>query len=115
MTWPPTLADYKADQKVTDDDYDVMHQQNLDAAIAVVERLHEGTFNFDADPLSDLPEPGTDIYLGTIRLAGHWYKRRDTPQGLMQMNDLGVLRVASFDPDIERLLRIGRFRKGMFA
>ncbi|MEC3975091.1 hypothetical protein [Amycolatopsis sp. H20-H5] len=109
-TWPPTLATLKLDQKVKDADErdDQRYQSNLDAAVAFVERVRP-RFNYTADPLSRYPAPTADLVLGTIRLAARWYTRPRSPDGMVNLGaDLGSARVASFDPDIDRLLRIGR-------
>jgi hypothetical protein len=115
MAWPPVLPDLKADIDIDDTADDVLLQLQLDAAVTFVERFHDGRFNFDADPLVDLPAPGADLELGTIRLAGRWHTRRRSPDGLVSMAELGSGRVPSFDPDIDRLLRIGRHAPVTFA
>lgn len=71
--------------------------------------------SFKALALTGLNAPDRDTHLGTIRLAARWYARRLTPSALIELGDLGGARVPSFDPDIERLLRIGRFRKSVVA
>lgn len=60
-------------------------------------------------------DPTEDLFLGTIRLAHRWHVRRRSPDGLVNMSDLGTARVPSFDPDIERLLGIGRYSGPVFA
>lgn len=96
------------DIDVTDTRDDERLTSALDAAVAFVERVRKGQFNFDADPLSDLPEPTADLKLGTLMLARRWNTRRRSPDGLVAMSDQGSARVAASDPDIARLLRIGR-------
>lgn len=117
MNWPPLLADLKEDAKVpvdeTRDDVDL--QRELDASVSFVERVRRGDFNFSQDPLSPLPEPTEDLTLGTLRLAGRWFTRRRSPDGLVALPEVGSSRVPSFDPDIERQLGIGRFRKAQTA
>lgn len=110
MTWPPTLADMKTDQKVDlgDTRDDVRFQTNLDAAVAFVERARP-RFNYRADPLSKYGPPTADLALGTIRLAARWNTRPRSPDGLVAMGDMGSSKITSFDPDIDRMLRIGRF------
>ena len=100
-----TLADLKNDLGLDDSRDDEALQANLDAAVAFVERIYPD--------LGD--EVPADIKLGTIRLAGRWFTRRRSPDGLVTMGDLGAARIPSIDPDIERLLRIGRFRGPVFA
>ncbi|MBB2500264.1 hypothetical protein H5411_14160 [Amycolatopsis echigonensis] len=53
--------------------------------------------------------------LGTVRLAAREFARRRSPEALIDMGELGSARIPSFDPDIERLLGIGRFRGPVFA
>lgn len=118
MAWPPQLNDLKED---LGDEYaevfadDARLTQNLDAAVTFVERIHDGRYNFDADPLVELPVPDADLELGTIRLAGRWFTRRRSPDGLVAMAEMGAGRVPSFDADIERLLRIGRHGRFVFG
>lgn len=115
MAWPPALPELKTDLKVDDDRDDERLEQVLDAAVSFVERVHAGGFNFDADPVSDLPDPDADLALGTLRLAGRWHVRRRSPDALIAAGELGTSRVPSFDPDIDRLLRLGRFRGPVIA
>lgn len=118
MSWPPELADLKRDLGIEDTRDDATLGDQLSAAIAFVERVRQGAFNFagDADPLSSLPSPHEDLILGTVRLAGRWHTRRRSPDGLVNMgSELGSTRVPSFDPDIERLLGVGRYRDSVIA
>lgn len=109
MAWPPDLPLLKLDANVTDDRDDARLQLVLDAAVAFVEQVHLGRYNFAGDPELPLPAPGEGIELGTVRLAYRWHVRRRSPDGLVAMGELGSSRVPSFDPDIERQLRIGRY------
>jgi hypothetical protein len=113
MPWPPELQDVKDDLGVADNRDDVALAMALEAAIAYVEDARAGDFNFTADPASLLPAPGRDLLLGTVRLAGRWHNRRRSPDGLIDMGELGTARVPSVDPDLERLLGVGRFRGPM--
>lgn len=110
MEWPPSLADLKVDMGIdpldTRDDTRLLSA--LDAAVVFVERVRRNHFNFDKDPLSELPAPTADLKLGTLLLAIRWHARRRSPDGLVQMAELGAARIPGFDPDIDRLLRIGR-------
>lgn len=96
------------DERPEDPADDERLQRVLDAAVAFVERVRKGQFNFDRDPLCDLPAPDADLKLGTLMLARRWDTRRRSPDGLVTMVDQGQARVLSFDPDIDRLLRLGR-------
>lgn len=117
MAWPPTLAELKSDLgKAVDDTRDDARLTTvLDAAVELVEYYRSNAFNFAADPDSDLPDPPERIQLGTIRLAGRWHTRRRSPDGLIEMKELGASRVPSFDPDIDRMLGLGRYAEPMVA
>jgi hypothetical protein len=116
MSWPPTLIDLKNDMKIDlpDNRDDVRLQTNLTAAVAFVARVRGGDYKFDpTDPAQfDLPVPSADTELGTLRLAARWYTRPRSPDGIIDAGELGGSRVPSFDPDIDRLLRIGRHQRG---
>lgn len=114
-TWPPLLDDVKADSDVLSDHDDEAITAVLSAAIAYVERVRAGEIQFTIDPESLLPVPDDDLVLGTIRLTQRWVQRGRTPNALMQMGEMGEVRVPSFDADIERLLRVGRFAPMRFA
>ncbi|MBK1785132.1 hypothetical protein [Prauserella cavernicola] len=116
LSWPPTVAQIKIDQKIEPDDTrdDVRLQQVLDAAIVFV-RSRRPRFNYDSEPESTLPAPTHDLILGTMRLAFRWHTRRRSPDALIAMGELGSTRVPSFDPDIEQLLRIGRYAKAVIG
>ena len=82
--WPPRLQDLKDDLGHADNRDDVALTSVLDAAVAFVERVHRSRFDFgDADADLPLPLPPHSIWLGTIRLAGRWYIRRRSPDGLL--------------------------------
>jgi hypothetical protein len=115
VAWPPTLDDLKADMRDTTARDDAALQIVLDAAIAFVERVHAGGFNFAGELITELPDPPADFVLGTLRLAGRWHVRRRSPDGLVAAGDLGNQRVPSVDQDIARLLRIDRYRGSVIA
>ncbi|MFI5607774.1 head-tail connector protein [Amycolatopsis sp. NPDC051903] len=112
MAWPPTLEQLKADLKIPTTSDDPVLQQNLDAAVAFVEGVRSD-LDFADEP--EGPAPDSQVILGTVRLAGRWFTRRRSPEALVDMGELGSTRVPSFDPDIERLLRIGRYRGPVVA
>ncbi|MGE0359015.1 MAG: hypothetical protein AB7P08_19075 [Burkholderiales bacterium] len=117
--WPPSLEAVRAELKREPGDTadDGLLGRRLDAAVALVERVRGSSFNFAGDPDSPLPAPTSDIELGTLRLAIRWHHRRLSPDGLVNLGELGSARVPSYDPDIERLLGLGRYRgpRGAFA
>lgn len=107
MSWPPTLADLKADVRATDDDRDDdALGVRLAAAIAYVEDVHASDPEFlESDRAR----------LGCLMLAVRLYRRRDTPDGLLMAGELGAVRVGTGDPDIDRMLKIGRYRRSVIA
>lgn len=107
--WPPTLADVKTDAAIPDgstDPGDAVIEARLASAVAYVRRKRPD-FNYDNDPLSCLPAPTDDLWQGTVMLAVRIVDRRRSPDMMVGSGDLGVSRVASYDPDINRLLGIG--------
>lgn len=125
VVWPPALAELQDDvrgRRMAGEQLDIdlsdatQLQRMLDAAVAFVQRVRGEDFNFAADPLSALPAPDADLVLGTIRLAVRWHTRRRSPDALvLQAGELGTVRIPSFDPDIDRMLGIGRFAPMGFA
>lgn len=110
-----TLADLKVEMDIEADDTrdDERLTTHLDAAVAFVERVRRGQVDFEDDPLVDLPAPTADLKLGTLMLARRWHTRGRSPDGLVAMGELGSARVTSFDPDIDRLLRLGRHARAV--
>lgn len=94
IAWPPTVDDLKRDLGITSDDErpadTAVLVDMLAAAIAKVIELRARTVNFTGAP-STLPSPGADLALGAVRLAGRWYTRRRSPDGLMAAGELGTL------------------------
>lgn len=115
LTWPPTLAELKIDKKIPAEDTrdDVELSRQLDAATSLVLRVHTGRYAFDGE--AGLPAPDEALVLGTIRLALRWRERKRSPDALVAMGELGSGRVPSFDVDIDRMLRFGRFAPAVFA
>jgi len=111
--WVPELTDVKVDLRIEDTIDDGALQPCLDAAIAFVQDQHRDRYNVDEDPFSTLPSVPSSVRLGTVRLAGRWYTRRRSPDGLIASADFGSARIPSIDADIERLLKIGRYAKAV--
>lgn len=55
----------------------------------------------------DFDEP---VRLAALLLAGRWYSRRNSPDGLVGFGDMGGTAIRSLDPDIRDLLRPYTFR-----
>jgi hypothetical protein len=111
---PPELADLKQDLNIPDTRDDAVLQVELDAAIAYAMAVRP-ELNYDADVFNPRPAPSAAFRLGVIRQAGRWHARRRSPDATIAMGDLGTSRVPSFDPDIERMMGIGRYKGPTFA
>lgn len=116
-TWPPTLEALKHDLDIHPDDTkeDVSLAAELAAAIQFVRDKRGDDFNWADESGSDLPDPGPDLVLGAIRLAGRWQARKRSPDGMVASAEFGNSRVAAYDADIDRLLGIGRSRGPVIA
>jgi hypothetical protein len=75
-------------------------QRVLEAAMVWVENRRD-----DLDYLGPWTVPA-DVRLGTLRLAARWFIRRISPDGLVNLGDLGSGRVMEVDPDIRVQLGI---------
>jgi len=49
-----------------------------------------------------------DVVLGSAMLAARLYSRKGSPDGLAGYSEFGAARISRSDPDIERLLGLGR-------
>lgn len=114
QVWPPTVEDIKNDKTITDTIDDDALEVQLGAAIDFVMRTGPD-YNYANDVTSLLPVVPRERILGTMRLAARWYARRSSPEAMISLGELGAGRVPSFDPDIDRMLRIGRFAPARFA
>lgn len=123
VTWPPTLAELKADMRVdvSVTRFDVPLQITLDAAVAYVERVRSDV-DFTAFAAEDPTERDTtktavtaDLVLGTLRYARRLDIRRDSPSGMVVTDQIGATPVAGWDADIEKNLRVGRYARLRFA
>jgi hypothetical protein len=116
-TWPPTLDVLKTDAGIPLDDErdDDKLTQTLEAAIVLIERVHSGRYDFAGESGSPLPGPDAAMILGTCRMAARWNTRRRSPDALVSMGEMGAGRVPSFDVDIDRMCRLGRFAPAVFA
>lgn len=80
----------------------------VDAVNAYVESVPSKRVNIITDPDGNPLEVWTkDTEHAAIMLASRLYTRRNSPNGIETMNELGTSYVARYDPDIEKLLRIG--------
>ncbi len=89
----------------------------LDQAVAAVaewveDELHPGYWNTATPPEY---EPPADIKLGAVMYAARLYERRGSMLGVAGYSELGGSPILREDPDIARLLRIGRHRAFTFG
>jgi hypothetical protein len=113
VPWPPELQDLKDYVGVSDNRDDATLAAALQAAVDYVSGVLAGSYNFTGDVLSVLAEPGAAVVQGTLLYAFRLHNRRRSPDGTVDMGELGTARIPSNDPDIERLLGIGRWRPPM--
>lgn len=57
---------------------------------------------------ADIPP---DVWLGAVLLTNRLLARRGSPQGVAELGEFGPAAVLRSDPDVERLLGIGRYAK----
>lgn len=87
----------------TDDDLDAARM----AAAAFVE-----SHRADLVWLDTLPEEvPADVWLGAVLLTNRLLARRGSPQGVAELGEFGPATVLRTDPDVERLLGLGRYGK----
>lgn len=120
LAWPPSLDLLKLDLDLDLDEHgdDESLTVQLVAAMGFVQRTHRGRYAFGVDAfaaLSPLPSPGPEMVLGTVRLAGRWWARRRSPEGLITMGELGTANIPGFDSDLERMLEMGRYGGSMIV
>ena len=113
MVWPPQLPDLKEYVGVSDNRDDATLMVALDAAVAYVEDALAGTYNFLGDPLVVLPAPTPRVVQGAVRYAARLHNLRRSPDGTIDMGELGTARIPTNDPEVERLLGVGRWRPPM--
>lgn len=104
MAWPITRADVEGHLGVSPaSDRDVIHLDRVTAAVVSwVER------NVVVDDLGH----GAEHELGAILLAARLYARRGSPLGVAAFAELGAAYVSRHDPDVERLLGLGKPKVG---
>lgn len=81
------------------------------AAAAQVERMRPDLVVVAADGTASLPVADPDVVKGALLLAARLYARKGSPQGLASYGDFGPAPVSRLDPDIERLLGVGRYAR----
>jgi hypothetical protein len=56
--------------------------------------------------------PDAEVYQAAVMLAGRLFRRRNSPGGIEAVADIGGLYVSRYDPEIERALHTGAWRRG---
>jgi hypothetical protein len=75
------------------------------AAAAHVERVR-------ADLVwADVFTPTAEVILGALLMVNRLYARKGSPQGVAGFSEFGVVAVRAADPDIDRLLGVGKYGK----
>jgi hypothetical protein len=88
-----------------------------DAAAGYVEGIQPDLFVDGEDPEVDPPvyTPTPEIKLGAIMLAARYLARRGTTLGVAGFSEFGSSPILRYDPDIQRLLKIGVFAPFIFG
>lgn len=81
------------------------------AAAATVERVRPDLVVVDASGSASFPVADPDVVQGALLLAARIYARKGSPQGLASYGDFGPAPITRLDPDIERLLSVGRYAR----
>jgi Phage gp6-like head-tail connector protein len=97
MALQADLAGLRTWLGVKSTDADANLQQALDAAVAWV---NSRVYPVDQDPATR----HIDVTQAILILAARVYARRNSPEGVAGWGDLGVVNIATSDPDINRLL-----------
>lgn len=81
------------------------------AATAYVERQRADLLLYDVDGVPVDYEPTPDVLAGAMLLAARLHARKSSPTGLASYGEFGPAAVLRFDPDLERLLAVGRYAR----
>lgn len=105
--FPPwlTVDDYKAFARITDSTDDAAISGNVAAAMSVLELRAPYAFVFepDTDPPVPVPVPD-DVHQAGLLLVNRLMARRNSPDGVVGVSDMGTARIASYDADINMLV-----------
>ena len=80
------------------------------AAAAYVERLRPDLVKLDAGAVPRFLG-GPDVVEGALLLAARLVARKASPTGLANYGEFGPATVMRLDPDVERLLGLGRYTR----
>lgn len=97
MAGTPTVDDYKAWARITDARDDVAIAQALDAVLTAIDAR--------CPALAVLqPVVPDDVFYAALLWVNRLLARRNSPDGVVGVADLGVATVMSFDRDIAQML-----------
>ncbi|MFB6943394.1 hypothetical protein ACFWGL_12420 [Streptomyces sp. NPDC060286] len=99
------VADYIGIEMPAAGSYDAFALDHVTAAVNV---LVPGT----VPRVRELPEGANwpdDVTTGALMLGQRLFARRRSPTGVATYSDTGPAYVARWDPDLERLLRVGKW------
>jgi hypothetical protein len=126
VVWPPTVAQVKAlaNPPIEHDDDDDVIRELLDACVGFVQRVRKDQFDFfDGQEPPEPIDPPTfivgseeshSLMAGTMMLTHRLMARRRSPDAVLWMAETGTTRIPdAADPEVTRLLRIGRHSRRM--
>ena len=87
---------------------DVFDEAALDGAVAAANAYLDRLPARLTSTIDEPPAPLATATQAATMQAARWYSRRNSPQGVANFEELGAAYVSRYDPDLERLLRIGR-------
>jgi gamma-glutamyl:cysteine ligase YbdK (ATP-grasp superfamily) len=95
-SWPDILS-YRNWARVPDTDDDCAIAAALAAVIAAIEARCPRLFG----PTPHVPD---DAYQAALLWTNRVFARRNSPEGVIGVSDMGVVTVGRWDPDVQRLL-----------
>ena len=100
-----TVADYKADTRIdpADTTDDAAISTCVDAATSAIEVRAPRAFTLTDDAGLPLPVPG-DVHKAGLLMTNRLMARRNSPDGVVGVSDMGTATVLSYDADISALL-----------
>lgn len=103
--FPPwlTVDEYKAFARITDTTDDAAITGNVAAASSVLELRAPYAFAYDPETDTALPVPD-DVHQAGLLLVNRLMARRNSPDGVVGVSDMGTARIASYDADINMLI-----------
>ena len=102
-----TLAEIKAELRITDSIDDTVLEEIVAAAMAQqAARCQDAFSRFVDNPAAEIPVVAAvpaDLHKAALLRASRLYARRASPEGIVPIGDLGVARVPRIDVDVDAL------------